>query len=169
MKHHNKRDNSTLWVVIASVVFLMLLIAGLSLAGKKDQNRGEQDTSRLEAAESSYDFGTISMAKGKVTKIFVLKNNTSEAIMAEKLYTSCMCTQATLLKADERFGPFSMPAHGKIPEINESIGPGQEVGIEIIFDPAAHGPAGVGPIEREVTLETSDGRFKLKFKAQVAP
>lgn len=169
MKQHKKRDNSTLWVIAVSIVLAVFLVAGLSWAGNKGQGDGSKKTSRLGTTESSYDFGVISMAKGKVTKKFILKNNTPEAIAAEKLYTSCMCTQATLVKGDERFGPFGMPAHGKIPEINEDIEPGQEAGVEVVFDPAAHGPAGVGPIEREVILETSDGRLKFKFKAQVAP
>lgn len=170
MTHHKKKDRSTLWVTIITVILTVIIVSGVSLAGKSEESKSTGfKTSRLQTSESSYDFGTISMAKGKVTKIFTVKNNTQDKVKAIKLYTSCMCTKATLIKNGESFGPFGMPAHGFIPEINTSIEPGQEVQIEAVFDPAAHGPAGVGPIERDVILETSDGRLKLSFKANVVP
>ncbi|MDO8469927.1 MAG: DUF1573 domain-containing protein [bacterium] len=43
----------------------------------------------------SYDFGTISMARGPVTREFKLTNTGSGAITIDKLYTSCMCTAFT--------------------------------------------------------------------------
>ena len=72
---------------------------------------------------------------------------------------------------DRRVGPFGMEGHGgPIPTINEELPANQEVQVEVMFDPAAHGPAGVGPITRNVILETSDGK-KLVFeiKAKVTP
>ncbi|KKQ27242.1 MAG: hypothetical protein US42_C0012G0013 [Candidatus Magasanikbacteria bacterium GW2011_GWC2_37_14] len=169
MKHYKKKDRSTLWVVVITILLTVLIIFGISKAEKNNQTSGNTKPSQLQTAENSYDFGSISMANGKVKKTFTFKNNTSEAIVAKKLYTSCMCTQATLTKNDKTFGPFGMPAHGFIPEINENIEPGQEAQIEVVFDPAAHGPAGVGPIERQATLDTSDGQLVFKFKAQVTP
>ena len=64
-----------------------------------------------------------------------------------------------------------MEGHGSpVPTINEELPAGQEAQIEVVFDPAAHGPAGVGPISRNVFVETTDGK-KLVFeiKAQVTP
>ena len=169
MEHKEKRDNSTWWVAGITVGLTVLIVAGVALSEKGGQNSASLKTSQLQIADDSYDFGTISMAKGKVSKIFTFQNNTAQAITAKKLYTSCMCTQATLAVADKTFGPFGMPAHGFIPGIEATIAPGQEVQIEAIFDPAAHGPAGVGPIARQVILETSDGQATFKFKAQVRP
>ncbi|KKT83316.1 MAG: hypothetical protein UW81_C0021G0020, partial [Candidatus Giovannonibacteria bacterium GW2011_GWC2_44_9] len=41
---------------------------------------------------------------------------------------------------------------------------------EVVFDPAAHGPAGVGRIERAVYLENSASEaLQLKFSATVTP
>lgn len=167
MKHNKKRDNSTLWVIGITVALTVLVIGGLSK--NKQQGSAVSKSSQLQVSEESYDFGEISMANGKVSKVFTFKNNTAEIIVAEKLYTSCMCTTAALVIGGQSFGPFSMPAHGFIPEINENIDPGQEAQIEVVFDPAAHGPAGVGPIERQAILETSDGQLIFKFKAQVTP
>jgi hypothetical protein len=169
MKHHKKKDYSTLWVVGITIIFTILIIVGVSLSEKNKVASFNLKASQLQTLESEYDFGSISMAQGKVTKVFTFKNNTTEAITAKKLYTSCMCTKATLIKSDKTFGPFGMPAHGVIPGINESIAPGEEAQIEVVFDPAAHGPAGVGPIGRQATLETSDGQLVFKFKANVTP
>ncbi len=36
------------------------------------------------------------------------------------------------------------------------VSPGQEAQLEVIFDPAYHGPQGVGPINRLVAVETND-------------
>ncbi|MBI5071459.1 DUF1573 domain-containing protein [Candidatus Falkowbacteria bacterium] len=167
MRHDKKRDNSTLWIIGITVILTALVIVGLSK--NKQQSSGVSEPSQLQVSEENYDFGTISMANGKVRKVFTFKNNTAQTIVAEKLYTSCMCTEASFIKNGQSFGPFSMPAHGFIPEINENIDAGQEAQIEVVFDPAAHGPAGVGPIERQATLETSDGQLVFKFKAQVTP
>ncbi|MEK7512412.1 MAG: DUF1573 domain-containing protein [Patescibacteria group bacterium] len=170
MKQHEQKDNSTVWVIIITSVLTVIIVAGISWVGKvgKD-NKINLLTSQLQAVESSYDFGSISMANGKVTKIFSIMNNTAQSITVKKLYTSCMCTKATLIKEGESFGPFGMPAHGFIPEVNTNIESNQEAQVEVVFDPAAHGPAGVGPIGREVILETSDGKITLSFKANVMP
>lgn len=169
MKHLKKKDRSTWWVVGITIAFTVLIIFGVSKAQTNNQSSGSSKPSQLQTTENNYDFGSISMANGKVKRVFSFKNDTSAVIVAKKLYTSCMCTQATLLKSGEIFGPFGMPAHGAIPEINKEIEPGQDAQIEVVFDPAAHGPAGVGPIERQATLETSDGQLVFKFKAQVTP
>lgn len=123
----------------------------------------------VEGADN-YDFGAISMAAGKVKHQFKIKNTSGEAVTIGKMYTSCMCTTATLMKGRKRFGPVGMPGHGAIPKINETINPGEEAIVEVVFDPAAHGPAGVGRIQRVVTLENNAGRpVELSFTAMVTP
>ena len=62
-----------------------------------------------------------------------------------------------------------MPGHGFLPRLKEVVQAGGQVEVEVIFDPAAHGPAGIGPIERVVSLETSGGVVELRFKALVKP
>ncbi|MDP1719096.1 MAG: DUF1573 domain-containing protein, partial [bacterium] len=124
----------------------------------------------LNAEETSFDFGSISMAAGKVTHMFKIKNATAEPVIVGKIYTSCMCTAASLINDGRRLGPFGMPAHGAIPSIDEQIKPGGEAVVEVVFDPAAHGPAGVGTIQRVVTLENNAGApLELKFAAVVTP
>ncbi|MBI4085898.1 MAG: DUF1573 domain-containing protein [Candidatus Liptonbacteria bacterium] len=119
---------------------------------------------------NNYDFGTISMAAGKVKHTFKIKNTGSEPSTIKKMYTSCMCTTATLTNGGRQFGPYGMPGHGAIPIIDETVNPNGEAAVEVVFDPAAHGPAGVGRIQRSITIENSGGQpVELLFAAVVTP
>ena len=63
-----------------------------------------------------------------------------------------------------------MGGHGFIPSINETINPGEEASVEVVFDPKAHGPAGVGKIQRVVTIDNNAGSpMELSFSALVTP
>lgn len=177
MSHHHCRqqgnNSSTTWWVIGIVVVLLLgvgVLIALSPPSAQSQKAAVSD-STLTALELNYDFGSISMAKGKVTKVFTISNNTQTAITVSKLYSSCMCTSGTLVLGDRRVGPFSMEGMGPpIPTIAEELAAGQTAQVEVTFDPAAHGPAGVGPITRNVFVDTTDGKkLVFEFKAQVTP
>ena len=54
---------------------------------------------------------------------------------------------------------------------SDTIDLGEEVSVEVTFDPAAHGPSGVGPIERQVVISTGANQqpISLQFKAVVTP
>ena len=172
--HYSKGDHGgAAWIIIGISALMFLVVGALiafSLPSAQSENSGASN-SALTAPEMSYDFGTVSMAEGMVTKTFAVNNKSTAVITVRKLYTSCMCTSATLVMGDRRVGPFGMEGHGgPIPTINEEIPANQDVQVEVMFDPAAHGPAGVGPITRNVILETTDGK-KLVFeiKAKVTP
>lgn len=127
---------------------------------------------------SNYDFGSISMANGKVNHEFKIKNIGVEAVTISKVYTSCMCTTAVLIIGDpsvgsgqvKKLGPYGMPGHVFIPTIGETLNPNEEATVDVVFDPAAHGPAGVGKIERAVIVENNAGQpIELLFSAMVTP
>ncbi len=119
---------------------------------------------------NKYDFGTISMAAGTVTRTFKLRNTGDQPVIIQKIYTSCMCTTATLSLSGKQFGPYGMPGHGAIPSINQTINPNEDATVEVVFDPAAHGPAGVGRIQRTVTIENNAGTpVELLIAAIVTP
>lgn len=124
----------------------------------------------LSAPETFFDFGTVSMADGKVRHAFTLSNTGTKPFVVSRMYSSCMCTEATLDHGGRRFGPFGMPGHGAFPVLNEAIGPGESATVVAIFDPAAHGPAGVGAISRIVRLEGAEGsNVEFSFAANVTP
>lgn len=160
--------------LIIGIVLTLLIIGGLIyFAGDKNGKTSEAKkgvAGSLIATDIFYDFGSISMKNGNVSRIFSIKNTGAQPIMIEKVYTSCMCTTATFIKGSERQGPFGMPGHGIVPSINTELKPNEEAMIEVVFDPNAHGPAGIGPIERLVRIEHSSGDpLELSFKALVTP
>ena len=46
---------------------------------------------------------------------------------------------------------------------------GEEATITVVFDPNAHGPAGVGLIQRTVTIENDGKPIEFSFKVIVTP
>lgn len=126
--------------------------------------------SALISPEPFFNFGNISMAAGKVSHKFGIRNAGDTAITINKIYTSCMCTVATLVTLAGRKGPFGMPGHDAIPTIAERIAPGDGAQVEVVFDPAAHGPAGIGPTDRIVMIRTNEtSPLELRFAAMVKP
>ena len=124
----------------------------------------------LKLDEELYDFGSISMADGKVNYKFKITNSGIDPLEMEKIYTSCMCTEATLIQGGKKYGPYGMPGHGFVPKVNRTLTPGEEAEILVEFDPTAHGPAGVGYIEREVIIEDNSGPIAdFMIKATVTP
>src|SRR3989344_3055193 len=93
---------------------------------------------KLSAEELTYDFGSISMKDGLVKHTFKIENNGVEPITIGKMYTSCMCTVATLSLKGKNYGPYVMPGHGLQPKINKSLEPTEEASVEVAFDPEAH-------------------------------
>ena len=164
--------NKTLIINIAFVVLILGTLISIARASAESSPVLPEAQSGVLIVEDSndYDFGAISMAAGEVTRAFKIKNTGTEAVTVNRIYTSCMCTRATLVQGDSRFGPFGMPGHGAITGIYRAVAPDEEVAVEVTFDPAAHGPAGVGLIERLVTIENAAGRpIELHFSATVTP
>jgi hypothetical protein len=124
----------------------------------------------LTARQDFFDFGTISMASGKVSHRFWFRNDAAAPLLVKRIYTSCMCTTATLVKAMRIVGSYGMAGHGPMPDVNESFAPGEAAYVDVVFDPAAHGPAGLGHTERVVSIETdARQRLQLAFVANVRP
>lgn len=170
-----KIDNGFLLISsLTAAIFVGLFFLASPSAGRAPAALGEASrtakASALTATESPHNFGTLSMAKGQVAHNYKIKNPTSAPVTVERIFTSCMCTEATLVNQGKRTGPFGMPGHGFGANLNEVINAGEEAEVEVVFDPAAHGPAGVGPVTREVSLEQKDaGPLRLSFTAQVTP
>ena len=162
--------------IILIFVGVAVLIVVLFVVGKPGTAPAGADLSQavapgtLAAAESNFDFGAVSMAAGKVTHTFVVKNDSAAPQPLTRFYTSCMCTEATLIQGGRRMGPVGMAGHSPVPNWNLTIAPGEEVQVEVTFDPAARGPAGIGAIAREVRLESDTGTLlTLGITANVTP
>lgn len=161
------------FVGVAALAIALLAIVGWVQqrgAGSNQAKTAGAYSGTLVVAEKHFDFGSISMKNGTVSRRFTLSNAGSEPVVITKVYTSCMCTSATVSVQDTVDGPFGMPGHGRVPSISRQILPGQSADVAVTFDPAAHGPAGVGTVNRTVFVETdSDSTVELTFTATVTP
>lgn len=157
-------------IIIAVTVIIMGGIIWIARPDKSGGNVTAAVLTSLVPSETEYDFGSISMAKGDVSKTFTVKNVSAEPMLIEKIYTSCMCTSVSIIRSGQKTGPFDMPGHGFVPKVNQTLNPGESAEIEVVFDPKAHGPAGVGPIDRVVYIEEKDKLpLELRIKAVVTP
>jgi hypothetical protein len=126
--------------------------------------------SALSAPETLYDFGVVLMKDGKVSHRFKVTNPTDKELTAEYLSTSCMCTTAYIVDDKAQIGPFGMEGMGSRGKARMLFKPAETREIEVVFDPNAHGPAGVGPLQRFVTLtDATGGRLQLEIKGVVRP
>lgn len=156
-------------------LIVLLVLAGLFWWGKANQtapnNESGASAGALVSEETFHDFGSISMAKGNVSKTFTLKNPTDAPVTISAIATSCMCTEAFLETPSGDQGPFGMPGHGlALTRTNEVVAPGESRNVRVVFNPNAHGPAGVGLIERLVEIADAEGKaVRLQIKAVVTP
>jgi hypothetical protein len=163
-----KKENITLWVVGLAVA---VSIGAMFLLGGTERPAKVYSASALEAMEMDFDFGNISMKDGNVSHSFEVINDGEETVVIEKVYTSCMCTQAVIFgKDDLELGAFGMQGHGSPSKTSIEVLSGERVMVSVIYDPNAHGPAGVGLAMRSVYLETNSAKspkFELQIKAMV--
>ena len=110
------------------------------------------------------------MKNGLVEKTFVIENPTPGDILVRRIETSCMCTTAFISTESGEKGPFAMPGMGYVPPANETIPAGGSMKLKVVYDPNAHGPAGVGAIDRFVTVtDERGGTLRFEIKALVTP
>ncbi len=158
---------------VVAVGFVILFAKRVELSRLWNESSALTDVTpragELVAAEPFYDLGTISMAAGKISRVFTITNSGGTPVQVKKIYTSCMCTTATLTTKEGKAGPFGMPGHAAIPTISHIIAPNEEASVEIVYDPAAHGPAGVGKVRRIIYIETDvqNPPLELTFEANV--
>ena|SRR3990167_2655127 len=164
-----KNKNIILYSTI-SVVALALIVWFVNAATNKPEPMAYSQ-GRISIEESNFDFGTINMNNGNVTHEFRLANDSSEVVKIQKAYTSCMCTTAFITdNAGIRYGAFGMAGHGLQNNIDVELTPGETMMLEAVFDPAAHGPSGVGLAQRYVYLETNSAKspkLEISFQAMV--
>jgi hypothetical protein len=174
-----KHSSYTGLIVGASLIVLALVIAIIAAkpgsepaatAVSAPAVAATRPAAALSAREVRFDFGPISMAAGKVSHRYWFRNESAGPVLIRRVYTSCMCTTATLVKGAHVIGSYGMPGHGPMPAVNEKLAPGETAYVDAVFDPAAHGPAGLGPTERVVTIEHGAGEpLQFGFTAVVRP
>lgn len=129
-----------------------------SLLELERERQAALEKTLLEADRRQHDFGRVPIYGGDVETAFQVSNGGPDPVRLVSVYTSCGCTTAVLEFDDgSREGPFGMPGHELPTRLHRPLRPGEAVRVRVIFDPAAHGPAGLGPVTRAVSLHTGDG------------
>lgn len=144
-------------IIIGVILFTIFLLGGsifvLSNGGINAQAINITQNAKVNISEKQFDWGSIQYSGPKATKVFTIKNSGTEPLQLTKVKTSCTCTTAQISIDGNNSPLFSM--HAGSPWVGE-VAPGKEAQIEIVFDQTFHGPSGVGPIERYITVETND-------------
>lgn len=160
-------------LAVTAILAFLVFVASPNTAGQSEASGQKQlAASALAASEETYDFGQISMKNGKVSRAFTITNTGETELELKSLSTSCMCTEAFITdEKGEENGPFGMPGHGGgRTALSLLIPSGESRALEVVFDPAAHGPAGIGKIARSVFIEDSNGGIKtIEIFAVVIP
>lgn len=156
--------NEKKFIILITLFTLVILFGGITLISNftsTPQVSASRNAKAQTQDPTSFDWGTIPMNEGKVTKTFTIKNLGTDTLEVFNVKTSCHCTQANVTIDGTTSQNFGMSG------ISSWIGkvlPGKEARLNVIFDPAFHGPAGVGPINRFVSVETNDkGNSKITF------
>lgn len=160
MKKEKERLLPFAIIAVISIGVIGVFIMNFTNTGSSDYSHGV-----LSIEENYFDFSTISMADGKVTHDFEIRNDSKESVVIGKVFTSCMCTTATVItNTGKKYGIFGM--HEKAGS-NIEIESGDFAIVAVTFDPAAHGPSAVGRVKRVVYLDTnSQERPKLQVSIQ---
>lgn len=141
---------------------IILVVGGISFGvmnyrpteSANNNNASSSGTAKVEVSPEEYDAGAISMADGLVKHTYEIKNTGDGDLKIDGIWTSCHCTTA-ILKVGEKTSPaFGMS--GNPLRWSQTITPGQKGDLEVIFDPAFHGPEGKGFAARAVYLSTND-------------
>lgn len=154
------------FIISIIAVSLIVVIAGSAIMSG---NTGTDSRSKIEVNENtkivldktSHDWGTIGLNDGNVEHVFEVKNEGTEELTLSNIVTSCMCTTAQLILNDQQSPVFGM--HTKS-DYQLNVPAGETALLKIVFDPAFHGPSGVGPINRQITVDTNNpDKSKLQF------
>ena len=155
------------WLLASAILGTLLLVSFLAIwqGGKVNQSSSITSTTSqskpvpvtgLTAAPEPFNWGNIKINGGIVQAKFTLKNTSPRALKIAKLETSCMCTEASLKIGDQESPFFGMPGHAGNADWQAEIAPGAEASLTVKFDPAAHGPEGLGKVDRIARIWFSD-------------
>lgn len=114
--------------------------------------------------------GDISYSKGILYHVFPVKNIGTKNLEIANMFSSCMCTK-TYLKIAGKDGPnFGMRGTSAPSSWVGVLKPGESGEIIAAFNPAYHGPSGLGEVTRTVSFETNDpdqSYIELSFEGVV--
>lgn len=145
--------------VIGIIVFVLVVFGfAIVFAGKGSSKAVVEKTigAKIEIDHASKDLGNINYNGGLVTQSFPVKNVGTKDLEIANMATSCMCTNAYFKDENGKSEEFGMKGMTNPSDWKGIIKPGETAEVVAVFDPQYHGPQGVGPISRTVSMETND-------------
>ncbi|NIA02101.1 MAG: DUF1573 domain-containing protein [Nitrospirae bacterium] len=143
-------------IVLALILAPVIFLVGCVGANGVDNNLLSMSSDSgliMPTQDIDYEWGDINIMGGDVDHVFAFRNDGEEDLILKGATTSCMCTTATFELPNGEFSPdFGMHDSKKW---TYSIKPGEEFKMNVVFDPMAHGPDAIGPIQRSVYIVTS--------------
>lgn len=144
-------------VLIAFIVLTVAILVGgiyiLSVTSTAPQKVITSQNAKVNVDQKTHDWGQIAYSGGNVSKTFTIKNTGTDVLRLTNIKTSCDCTKAQVTIDGKNSPFFSM--HSTSSWVGE-VAAGKEASLTVIFDPAFHGPTGVGPMERLISVQTND-------------
>lgn len=157
-KEYARRDDMKKIKKTAAIILpAILIVGGLAFGLVKQFSQRETGSSGIPIMEvnpKEYDAGTISMAAGSIKRTYEIQNKGEGDLKISNIRTSCHCTTARLKFRDNESPEFGMD--GNFSSWSQKIPGGEKGYLEVTFDPAFHGPSGVGEAVRAVYFSTND-------------
>lgn len=147
-------DKFIIGIFVATLLILGIAVFFGSRMGATPQITADSQVS-VSVDSNKYDWGTIDYDKGIVSKNFEIKNTSNTALKLYNVKTSCLCTTAQFKTAEGTSKKFGM--HESSSDVFE-VKPGETAELIVEFDPAFHGPSGVGAVTRIITMSTNDSK-----------
>lgn len=151
-------------LIIGFIVLTLLILGGgifvLSSTSVPPKITASQNA-KAQVNQKTFDWGNIPYSGGNAVKTFTIKNTGTDILKLTGVKTSCTCTKAQVVINGKTSPYFAM--HSTSSWVGE-VPPNKEAQLTVIFDPAFHGPTGVGPVERFVSMQTNDAQnLNLEF------
>lgn len=147
--------------IILIVLVMLGIFGGAIFISSSSKTETKAVLSKTNGAKISIDHkekkvGNIGYSKGILYHVFPIKNTGTENLEIANMFSSCMCTK-TFLKVTGKDGPsFGMRGASAPSSWVGVLKPGESGEIIAAFNPAYHGPSGVGEVTRTVSFETND-------------
>jgi hypothetical protein len=135
------------------ILTIVSIVGGIFLVSRMGKKVEVNPLAKAQVESTSQDWGEIKMNDGNKTAEFSVKNAGEGDLSLSNVVTSCMCTTAKLTLDGEESPEFGM--HGESSYVMK-VPAGKEAKLTVVFDPAFHGPSGVGPITRQIKISTND-------------
>ncbi len=137
-------------ILVSMIVAVSFISAGtLGFAGAAEAASGKVAAYR----GVEHEWGYINIQGGNLQHTFSMYNSGEDTLLLKGGFTSCGCTKLSITLPDGSKSPeFGMSL------LNKWIGlvkPGESFKVTLDYDPLAHGPKELGPVERRAYLITS--------------